>query len=67
MKVPDIFLMVTPGRTIIRYALPDTFVKAQTTYSTTEHFSASGSYSVYMVLQSKTSDIFSDTLTIVIQ
>jgi hypothetical protein len=64
MNVPDMFLMGVPGKTIIRYSLPDTFVMAKKSYVRTEHFSSSGSYSVYMVLQTQRGDIYSDTLQI---
>ena len=66
MHVPDMFLMGGPGRTIIRYALPDTSIPALRTYSSTRHFSSAGYYQMYMVLQTTTRDIFSDTLFITV-
>ena len=67
MHVPDMFLMGAPGMTVIRYALPDTTVPAKEQYTYVQHFPQSGSYSIYIVLQTTYGDIFSDTLFVTIR
>ncbi len=64
LHVPDMFLMGGPGHTVIRYALPDTSVPPKRTYSHVQQFAAQGKFHMFMVLQTMTRDVFSDTLTI---
>lgn len=67
MNVPDVFLFGAGGKTIIRYALPDTFVYAKREYTHKSNLN-SGNYTIYMLLQcADSSDIYSDTLHITIQ
>ncbi len=66
MYVPDMWLLGGPGRTIIRYALPDTSVPAKRTYTSVRSFPAAGVFHMYMNLQVTTGDVWSDTLTITI-
>jgi hypothetical protein len=67
MYVPDMFLVVAPGRTLIHYALPDTSVLARRTYTYVQHFSSAGTYTIYMLLQTMQGDIFSDTVAIIVR
>jgi len=66
MHVPEVFLFGGSGKTVVRYALPDTSVPAKRTYSYVEHFALQGTYSMFMVLQTTTKDVFSDTLAVTI-
>lgn len=67
MKVPEMFLHGTSGRTFIRYSLPDTFALARSEYVIEQNLSA-GTYNVFMMLQClNNTDIYSDTLHITIQ
>lgn len=67
MKVPEMFLLGTSGRTFIRYALPDTFALAKSEYVLEQQLSA-GTYNVYMMLQClDNTDLYSDTLHITVQ
>lgn len=67
MKVPEMFLLGTSGRTFIRYTLPDTFALAKSEYVLEQQLSA-GTYNVYMMLQClDNTDLYSDTLHITVQ
>ncbi len=66
MKVPDMILYPGAGRTIIRYALPDSSRPARSTYTDTFTY-PSGIHNAVMLLQGKNRDIWSDTLTITAQ
>lgn len=67
MKVPEMFLLGTSGRTFIRYALPDTFTLAKSEYVIKKHL-IPGTYNVFMMLQClNNTDIYSDTLHLTIQ
>lgn len=67
MKVPEMFLRGTSGRTFIRYQLPDTFALAKSEYVIEKNLSP-GTYNVFMMLQClNNTDIYSDTLHITIQ
>lgn len=67
MRVPDMFLMGVPGKTIVRYSLPDTSVPVRKIYVRTERFNSQGIYSIHMVVQSIQGDIFSDTIAVTIE
>ena len=68
--VPDYIFYPGGGRTIIRYALPDTLQKIKT-WSNQETYNVSGTIKVVLLYQGKKNnapfDLWSDTLTINIQ
>ncbi|MBI2429929.1 MAG: hypothetical protein HYV29_14265 [Ignavibacteriales bacterium] len=66
MLVPDFFLFPGHGKTLIRYALPDTTQPAKQFYTEERTYTGQGVVKLVMVLQSKYRDIYSDTLTITI-
>ena len=65
MLVPDCILFPGAGRTIISYALTDTFQPARQIYSTKYTYNA-GTYKAVMLLQGNHKKYYSDTLTIVV-
>lgn len=68
--VPDYFFFPGGGRTIIRYALPDTLQKIKT-WSNQETYYIPGTIKVVLLYQGKKNnalfDLWSDTLTIKVQ
>jgi hypothetical protein len=67
MYVPDMFVVGGPGRIVIPYVLTGTtLIPAKRTYIDTIGFSTAGTYSIYMVIETSTQPITSDTLTFTI-
>jgi len=68
--VPDYFFYPGGGRTIIRYALPDTLQKIKT-WSNQETYNVPGTIKVVLLYQGKKNntpfDLWSDTLVVTIQ
>lgn len=68
--VPDYFFFPGGGRTVIRYALPDTLQKIKT-WSNQETYNIPGTIKVVLLYQGKKNnalfDLWSDTLTIKVQ
>ena len=68
--VPDYFFFPGGGRTVIRYALPDTLQKIKT-WSNQETYYIPGTIKVVLLYQGKKNnalfDLWSDTLTIKVQ
>jgi hypothetical protein len=67
IHVPEMFVFGGPGMTVVRYTLLDTSVAAKRTYTYSQHFVSEGTYSMFMILQTTTKDVFSDTLVVTIR
>jgi PKD repeat protein len=66
MHFPPMVFYPGLGRTIIRYALPDTSVSAQRTYTSSHTYTIAGTFKAVMLLQGLNQDIYSDTLIITV-
>ncbi|MCX6120970.1 MAG: hypothetical protein NTX44_05080 [Ignavibacteriales bacterium] len=67
MHTPDMFVIGGPGLTVIPYWLSGyPPIPAKRTYIDTLYFPYAGSFSVHMLLQTMTQDIYSDTITFTI-
>ncbi len=66
MYYPPMVFYPGSGRTIIRYALPDTSVPAERTYTSFYTYPIAGTFKTVMLLQGLNQDIYSDTLIITV-
>jgi len=66
---PPVVLYHGTGKTVIRYAVNDTFVYAKKTYTSkyTYNSAVADTFKAFMLLQGLNRDIVSDTLEIIIQ
>jgi hypothetical protein len=67
MHLPPMFFYPGLGRTLIRFAIPDTSVSAERTYTSSYTYTIAGTFKAVMLVQGLNQDFYSDTLMITVQ